>query len=141
METEIHANIVKVDKPRRMFFGWSYVAKKDGEQIEDHSGDVIDTPEAVDAMENAFYKYVLDSRSGDDGHSIFGVAQVVEQIVFTPEKIEKMGLDPATTPVGVWNGYYVPETELGDRLLESITSGQYKSLSIVGRGRREPVNA
>ena len=82
-----------------------------------------------------------DCRAGDDGHSIFGVAQLVEQIVFTPEKIEKMGLDPDTTPVGVWSGYYAPETELGDRLLESITSGQYKALSIVGRGRREPVNA
>jgi hypothetical protein len=140
METEHHANIVKIDPGRRMFFGWSYVVEKDGDQVTDHSGDVIDTPEAIDAMESAFYKYVLESRAGDDGHSEFGVAKLVEQVVFTKEKIEQMGLDPAT-PVGVWSGYYAPETELGDRLLESIQSGRYKSLSIVGRGRREPIHA
>ena len=121
METELHANIIKVDAPRRMFFGWSYVVKKNGEYVEDHSGDIVDTPEAVDAMENAFYQYALHSRGGDDGHSVFGVAQLVEQVVFTPEKIEKMGLNPETTPVGVWSGYYVPPTELGDRLLHSIS--------------------
>ena len=141
METELHANIIKVDAPKRMFFGWSYVIEKDGALVEDHSGDVVDTPEAVGAMETAFYQYALNSRGGDDGHSVFGVAQLVEQIVLTPEKIEKMGLDPATTPIGVWSGYYCPETELGDRLLDSIKSGRYKSLSIVGRGRRELIDA
>ena len=139
VETELHANIIKVDAPRRMFFGWSYIAKRDGEQIEDHSGDVIDTPEAVDALENAFYRYALDSRAADDGHQVFGVAKLVEQVVFTPEKIEKMGLHEST-PIGVWSGYYAPETEDGDRLLDAVQTGRYKALSIVGRGRREPIN-
>jgi hypothetical protein len=140
METEHQATIIKVEPERRMFFGWSYVAKNAGGQVVDHSGDIIDTPEAITAMEDAFYKYALHSRGGDDGHSVFGVAQLVEQIVFTPDKIEKMGLSP-DTPIGVWSGYYVPETELGDRLLESIQSGRYKALSIVGKGRRELIDA
>lgn len=139
METEYHANIVKVDAPRRMFFGWSYIAKKAGDQIVDHSGDVIDTPEAVSALEDAFYEYALKSRSGDDGHKSFGVAELVEQVVFTEEKIEKMGLDPATTPVGVWSGYYAPPTPDGDRLLAAVQSGEHRSLSVVGRGRREAI--
>ena len=139
METEFQANIIKVDAPRRMFFGWSYIAKRNGDQVEDFSGDVIDTPEAVDAMENAFYRYVLESRQADDGHKTFGVAKLVEQVVFTPEKIEKMGLHEST-PVGVWSGYYAPETPEGDRLLEAVQTGRYKALSIVGRGRREPIS-
>lgn len=142
VDTVEHAYVIKsVDAPKRRFFGWAYVAKKNGSPVVDHSGDVIDTPEAIDAMENAFYKYVLESRAGDDNHSVFGVAKLIEQTVFTPEKIEQMGLDPESTPVGVWSGYEIPEGELGDRLLDGIMSGRYKALSIVGRGRRETVDA
>ena len=123
-----------------MFFGWSYVIKKNGEYVEDHSGDIVDTPEAIEAMEDAFYAYALNSRDGDDGHSVFGVAKMIEQVVYTPEKIEAMGLHP-DSPLGVWSGYQCPETELGEKLWQSIKSGQYKSLSIVGRGRRELIDA
>jgi len=140
METE-HALVIKgFDEDKRRFFGWAYVARNSNGQVEDHSGDIIDNDEAIAAMEDAFYKYVLESRDGDENHSAFGVAKLIEQTVFTPEKTALMGL-PEDTPVGVWVGYEVPKTEQGDRLLKGIQSGRYKALSIVGRGRREPVDA
>lgn len=124
-----------------MIWGWSYVAQANGKQVTDHSEDVVDTPEAIDAMESAFYKYALEHREGDFGHEDFGVARLVEQVVFTPEKIDKMGLDPATTPVGVWSGYYIPPDNggPGDRYWSAVKDGEITALSIVGRGRREPI--
>jgi Putative phage serine protease XkdF len=140
VDTELRGEIRKVDPERRMLWGWSYVAKANGEQVEDHSGDVVDTPEAVAAMESAFYNYALEHRSGDLSHESFGVAKLVEQVVFTPEKIEKMGLHEST-PVGVWSGYYIPPDDdgPGDQYWEAVKSGEIKALSIVGRGRRESI--
>ncbi len=137
----MHGTIEKVDPERRMLWGWSYVAHADGQQVEDHSGDIIDTPEAIEKMETAFYDYALHHRSGDRSHQDFGVASLVEQVVFTPEKIEKMGLSD-TTPIGVWSGYYIPPDNggPGDQYWQAVKDGEITALSIVGRGRREPVD-
>ncbi len=124
-----------------MVFGWAYVAKRgDGTQVEDHSGDVIDTPEAVSKMEDAFYAYARDSREADMMHEAFGVGQLVEQVVFTPDKFTKMGL-PEGIPTGAWVGYYLPPDDGGpsDQAWEKARSGELTAFSIVGHGGREAV--
>jgi len=38
---ELQGTVQKVDEEQRLVFGWAYVAKKDGADVVDHSGDVV----------------------------------------------------------------------------------------------------
>lgn len=133
---EITANITKVVDDQRRFFGFAYVVSKDGEQITDLSGDIIDTVEARQALENAVYKYVLHSRAGDHDHREFEAADLIECMVLTKDKADLMGID---TPVeGVWIGFQARDDEAGERLWKAVKDGK-GALSIVGIGTKVPV--
>ena len=130
----METTILKVDPEKRRFWGWAYVAKNaDGTQVVDHSGDFVDD-DAFPAFEDAAYNYVLESREGDLEHKSFGAARLIEHVVMTPAKAEMMGLS-GEVPTGMWVGYQADD----DSLWEGVKSGRLKSLSIVGKGRREQV--
>lgn len=135
---ELHGTIEKVDDERGQVFGWAYVFSKDGQPVVDHSGDVIDTPEARDAFEKAFHDYVLEHRTGDLDHETFGVSKLVEAFILTEEKAEAMGI---TTPVeGAWVGYEIDRsTEAGRKAWELVKTGERPAFSIVGSGTRETI--
>ena len=133
-------NIAKVDPEQRRVWGWAYVAETaDGQQVVDHSGDVVDTPEARQALEDAFYKYVLDSREGDDGHQTFGAMNLIEAVAMSPDKASQMGLPSQYVPTGLWVGYEFPEDEVGEAAWQKVKGQQHLAFSIVGSGAREPV--
>jgi putative serine protease XkdF len=135
MDAQLAGTIEKVDEERGRFYGWAYVISKDGQQIVDHSGDVIDTPEARTALEDAFTKYVTDHRSGDLDHSTFGVSKLIEAAFITKEKAELMGM--TTDREGMWVGYEIDRsTEAGKKAWQLVKSGERAALSIVGRGKR-----
>lgn len=128
----------KTDDEKRQVFGWASVVALDGRPVVDRQGDLI-TPEEI---EKAAYAYVVDSRKGghqhrrtDDGQP-FHASDMIESIVFTPEKIAKMGL-PDDFPVGWWVGYKVRDEDTWER----IKSGDVTGFSIHGKGRRAPVGA
>src|SRR3990167_2697483 len=132
---DFSGDIAKVDEEAGRFWGWSYVVSKDGEQVEDHSGDVVDTPEAVGALESAFYNYVLDSREGDDMHRTFGLSRLIEAAFITKDKAEMMGM--TATKEGMWVGFEVDRSSAeGQALWGKIKSGERAALSIVGSGHR-----
>ena len=126
----------KFDEDKRQVFGWASVVEVDGRPVIDRQGDWI-TP---DEIEKAAYKYVQDSRKGGHQHrrtdddQPFHASNMIESIVFTPEKIAKMGL-PDDFPVGWWVGYQVHDEETW----EKVKKGDVTGFSIHGRGKRRAV--
>lgn len=134
--------ISKRDDERRLVFGWASVATKaDGTLADDSQGDVIDTPEAQRAWEDAFYEYVRLVGKGDDMHEFFGVADLIECCVFTPDKTaaiaKGLGLSGESQFVGAWVGYYLPETERGEEAWQAVKTGRRGAFSIVASVLRE----
>ena len=126
---ELRGNFSKLDEDRRRAFGWASVVQAPGEGAELEDLD----PES---LEQAVYKYVLDSRDADEMHKRSGVGRLVESMLFTPEKLERMGLDPAAVPVGWWVGFRVDDEDVW----KLVKDGTYSMFSIKGTGVREELN-
>ena len=127
------AEISKRDDEKRQVFGFAMVTHIDGEPVVDLQGDY--TP--LEEIEKAAYTYVIESRKGGDMHERDGenprhTADLVESFVVTPEKLEKMGLDPDAIPHGWWVGFKVND----DKQWEMVKSGERSGFSIHGSGRR-----
>jgi hypothetical protein len=125
----------KMDDDKRQVFGWASVVEVDGRPVVDRQGDWI-TP---DEIEKAAYEYVVKSRVGGHQHKrtdngAFHASDMIESIVFTPEKIAKMGL-PDDFPVGWWVGYKVHDDETWTK----VKKGDITGFSIHGKGKRQSV--
>lgn len=124
----------KFDDDKRLAFGWASVVEKDGLPVIDRQGDYI----SPDEMETAAYVYVQKSRVGgemhkrDDEDRAVHVSDLVESVVFTKEKIAKMGL-PASTPIGWWVGFKIHNEDTW----QTVKKGGHTGFSIHGRGRRQ----
>lgn len=120
--------IAKLDETHRMIFGYANVAmKRDGALLTDLQGDQI----APDALEMGAYDFVLNSRSSGEMHEGGVVGQLVESVVFTPEKLEKMGLPKDAIPASWWVGF-----QLDHSTFAKVQSGAYRMFSIQGRVER-----
>lgn len=128
----------KADEEKRQVFGWASVVEIDGRPVIDRQGDLI-TP---DEIEKAAYEYVMKSRKGGHQHKRtednqpFHASDMIESIVFTPEKISKMGL-PDDFPVGWWVGYKVHDEDTWTK----VKKGDITGFSIHGKGKRKAVDA
>jgi hypothetical protein len=68
-----------------------------------------------------------------DGENPKHTADLIESVIFTPEKVAEMGLDPETFPkMGWWMGMKVNDEEQW----ELVKKGERKGFSIHGRGKR-----
>ena len=135
----ITCRIEKQVPDQRRFWGKAYIhTTADGKQVEDHSGDVIDTPEVQAILEESFYEYVKSCRSGDREHEQFDAATMIEGFIVTKEK-KAAGLFPAEMDEGIYIGFEANDTDAGDMLWEGVKSGRLSALSIVGEGTRVPI--
>ena len=115
---------------KNLVFGWAQVYKdKNGKILVDHDNDFI---RSSDDLENAAYDFVLKSRDGGVQHIRKVVATLVESVVFTVEKMEKMGIPKGTIPEGWWAGFKVHDEEVW----KGVKSGLYPMFSVHGKGRR-----
>lgn len=131
----VAGEIIKTDPAKRLVFGWAYVSKdRDGKQVVDKSGDFVDD---VEEIEKAAYKFVLDSRAGDADHTNVKGAEMVESIVFTEDKIEKLGLPVGSLPLGWWVGFKVHD----DKTWERVEKGELVMFSVHGSGTRTSVSS
>lgn len=145
-DVEFGGTFSKFDDDKRLAFGWASVVAMNGQPVVDRQGDYI----AIDDIEEAAYTYVEKSRVGGDMHrraagnlgSDIGkedrphkVGELVESMVFTPEKISKMGL-PADFPVGWWVGYKIHD----DEAWGEVKKGNRTGFSIHGKGLRKEVD-
>ena len=137
-ELRIEGSIAKVDDEKRQVFGWASVTEINGDPVVDLQGDLMETYE----LEKAAYDYVLNSRVGGEMHERVGksspkqVGTLIESMVITPEKIEKMGLPPET-PHGWWIGFQVGRDDFGDKAWDKVKKGDYTGFSIHGLGKRQ----
>lgn len=126
--------IMKFDPAKQLVFGWAYVTHDAGGEVNiDKSGDFVDD---TDEIEKAAYDFVIESRQGDVNHTNVKSSTLVESIVFTPEKIAKMGLPEGVIPNGWWVGFKVEDPATWDR----VVKGELKSFSVHGRGTRQPIS-
>lgn len=129
-EVDKSYEVVKFDNDKRNVFGWAYVSHdRDGNVIVDKSGEFIDD---VEELESAAYDFVLKSRQTDADHKSETVGTMVESIVFTPEKIEKMGIPQGVMPLGWWVGFHIDD----DEVWKSVRNGDRRAFSIHGTGTR-----
>ena len=140
METRVEVPIAKLSE-ERLFGGWAYVAvDADGEVVPDHSGDIVDTPEAWDAFRKALVDYALSVRKGDDNHESFEVADLVELFVLDEERRHALNIPDGVLPKrAAFVSFRAADTPEGDALWDAIRKGERKMLSIVGLGEREDV--
>lgn len=123
----------KVDDDKRQVFGWASIVELDGRPVVDRQGDYI----SAEDIEKAAYDYVHKSRKGGHQHKRtpddqpFHASNMIESIVFTDEKVAKMGL-PDDFPRGWWVGYKVEDDETWGK----VKKGEVTGFSIHGRGRR-----
>ncbi len=121
--------IEKKNEDKQIAFGWAYqCVTKSGEQLVDHSGDVVDIAE----IEKAAYRFVKLYRDGSDNHERGGIGVVIESMVFTKEKAEALGIPTGVMPEGWWVGFEVSDAEVWKK----IKSGEYSMFSIEGTASR-----
>lgn len=121
--------IVKKDAAQRLVFGWALVArKKDGEVLTDLQGDQVEAEE----LEKAAYRYVRVSRQGGEMHEGNVVAELIESVVFTKEKLRAMEAPDGVLPEGWWIGMQV----IDEGVWGKIVDGTYSMFSIEGTAER-----
>ena len=116
---------------KKQVFGYAYVAKNDGKQVVDHSGDIVE-PEA---MEKAIYSSFGKLLSREN-HKTDAKAHVIESLWMTHDKLQKMGIPTKGQPDGAW---WVGMQVTDDALWKKIEDGTYKMFSIGGSGKRVPI--
>lgn len=131
-----YVEFAKIDDDRQLVFGWAYVAKDaDGNVRVDTDDDFIDDD---DELEKAAYEFLKSSRRGHAMHAKQDVANLVESIVFTKEKQERMGIPSGVLPeLAWWVGYHVHDPETWNLVKEKKLRG----FSMGGKGMREKVQA
>ena len=128
----LEAPISKADDSQQRLFGWASIAvRKDGQQIEDLQGDLID----IEDLEAAWYEYVLESGELNILHKGDCQGQLIEALVVTPEKLAALGLAPDALPLGAWCGYYIAD----HACYQDIKKQGYFMFSIEGSAVREVV--
>lgn len=149
--------VESVDLDKRRVISWCYVARKaDGSLSMDSGGtttvngvvvpnasdrDVVDTPESLKSMEDAFYAFLSSGEAtADDMHSEWKVARVVGGIVFSPETQKALKIPPGVVPLAIASVIDVPKNPRGDQLLADIASGKRKQMSIVAAIERVPID-
>ncbi len=126
--------VAKTEPDKMLVFGWANVAiRKDGAQVEDLQGDVIDPEE----LEKAAYDHVLRFRSTGERHdpNLRSKGRLIESCVFTKEKQAAMGIPPGILDEAWWVGYKIDDPDAWVK----IKSGDYKMFSVEGKGKREAI--
>ena len=128
--------VVKSDGEKGQVFGFAMFSEdpdNPGYFHIDKQDDFI-TPED---LEDAVYDFVLDSRDGGVMHVTKGDATLIESVVFTPEKLEAMGLEKNAMPNGAWwLGFAVHNEEAR----ELIKQDKLQAFSIEGVAQRMKVD-
>lgn len=134
VDAEKRFTISKVNEDQRLVFGWASVSvSKDGTQLEDLQGDVIDPAD----LENAAYDFMLYSRGVDEMHRGRVKGQMVESLVVTPDKLAAMGLEAKNAPRAAWWVGF----KLDPDAFAKVKSGDYKMFSIECSATPEQVEA
>jgi hypothetical protein len=121
--------VQKMGDDKRLVYAWAYVCEEGGEQVVDHSGDIID----ADDMEKMAYDFMESYREGGERHEKTGVATAVASMPFTKEVQEALGVDIGKV------GWFIIFKVHDNEVWEKVKDGTYKMLSIGGIATREKI--
>lgn len=125
----IEAQITKIDDEQRLIYGWASIIEEDGKTIVDKQGDVIDVADLVAAA----HDYMTESREAHEMHEGIKKGETVESIIFTKEVQAALGIDLKKV------GWFICQKISDDDTWAAIKSGEIKSFSIGGSGKRVPI--
>lgn len=148
---ETDFRIAKLDDAQSLVFGYANVsvskctAQGIGGLVEDLQLDTV----PPDELEKAAYEFVLKFREADEMHAGDAIGHLVESMVFTPDKLEKMCTDPTTGTIDIaaldvmkrilpprwWVGFKLAPTSY-----QAVKSGKFKMFSIAGEADRMVAN-
>jgi hypothetical protein len=132
LQLVLTATITKAIDSQRRLFGWASIAvMKNGSPLLDLQGDFID----IEDLEQGWYSYVKESGELNFQHRDGCSASLIEAIVFTPEKLEALGLAKDALPLGAWVGYELEN----DADYQRVKDAQFLMFSIEGEAVREMV--
>lgn len=130
VEKSLEFAVRKTDDAAQMVYGWANVAAlPNGEPLIDLQGDLIPLP----ILEEAMYEYAKSSRGLNFMHEGPVRGQLVEMLMFTPEKIAMLGLPAESVPLGAFVSYHIPDA--ADYRLAKVQ--KYFAFSIEGTCERE----
>lgn len=128
-------DVKKVYEDRKQVFGWASVSciwnGSKYEDLYDRHGDHI----CPNALEEAVYEYVLNSRDGGEMHLTAGAATLIESFMVTEEKLLAIGLEHGDLQIGWWVGFHVLNEDAWRRVKDNF----YNDFSIEGKGSREVI--
>lgn len=143
--------ISKMDDSQNLVFGWANVSVAKSTKFGSGGAQFFDLQQdsiPPDELEKAAYEFVLDFRETDEQHKGPCVGQLVESMVFTPEKLEKLATDPITGQVAgealaVLKQVLPPRWWVGFKLepssYQAVKAGKFKMFSIAGEADRVEV--
>ena len=127
----MRVTITKRNAPKQIIHGWACIISEDGETlVDDHAGDVV----MIDELEQAFWEYAAESRTGGEMHVNDDIATLLEGIVIDPETRESMGLAPEG-PAGLFVKMQIHPRDVWAR----IESGELQELSCKFKAVRIPI--
>ncbi len=143
---QIEGTIVKVDAAQHLVFGWASIVTVGDRPVTDTQGDQIQP----DTLEDAAYSFTEtagkagEMHEGTSGTAVTKIGQLVESIVFTPEKtaamlqsLQAQGIPAVMTMpfCGWWVGFKITDADCWAR----IVSGELKAFSVGGKGKRASI--
>ncbi len=143
--------IAKFNDEQSLVFGFANVSVAKSTSVAEGGHVIFDLQkDAVppEELEAAAYDFVLDFRETGEMHEGQATGQLVESMVFTPEKLAKLVTDPTTgkvdevalacltkaIPPRWWVGF-----KLNKRSYEGVKSGKFTMFSVQGEAEREEV--
>ena len=143
--------ITKLNDEGNLVFGFANVSVAKSTSVGGGGHEIFDLQlDAIppDELESAAYDFVLNFRETDEMHKGPAIGHLVESMVFTPEKLQKLATDPTTGTVdpqvlSVLEKALPPRWWVGFKLnpesYQAVKSGKYKMFSIAGEADREEV--
>jgi hypothetical protein len=128
---QLVGEISKLDDEKHFVFGFASVVQENGRIVVDRQEDTMTQEE----LEKMAYTYVLECRHGAEMHDpeTIGVGELIESMVFTPEKSRAIGIPHTKT--AWWIGLHITDSDVWNK----IKNGTYKFFSIHGTGERDDI--
>jgi hypothetical protein len=121
-------DILKVDRDRRIVWGWASVSTMKGELVVDRQGDRI-APAQMEKMADGFMRSARAAKAMHEGDD---VGEVIHSLPLTKELAAALGIQ--TDREGWITGTYVAS----DAEWAKVLAGEYAGFSIGGKARRKP---
>lgn len=122
------AEVLKLDKERRIAWGWASVSTMKGELVTDLQGDSI-TPAEMEKMADRFMASARQAKAMHEGDKI---GEVLHSLPLTNELAKAFGM---TTDR---EGWIIGMKIYDDEVFRGFREGRYKGFSIGGKAKRKP---